>query len=317
MHIIIVSDRLTKSRSVTLNGWHLAGISVVFSVLVLFVASFFSVVTLRTAVEWKLPFVQEIVSTLRADESRRSAEFMRDNINAMAVRLGQMQAELIRLNSLGERLGASVGLKPAETKTSPQTRGGQGGPLTQPAFNLTPAQLQQKVDELARQIGLKDEYFGLLENEIFDQRLKQARLPSTLPVQAPWNSSAFGWRIDPFTGQQAMHEGVDFVANEGTPIVAAAAGMVITATAHPQYGNMVEIDHGFGITTRYAHAAKLLTRPGDLVRRGQKIATLGSTGRSTGPHLHFEVRVGGAAQNPDRFLRRAQGGTQGGNLAAK
>ena len=308
MHIIIVSDRLTKSRSVTLNGWHLAGIGALFSVLVLFVASLFSVVTLRTAVEWKLPFVQEIIAGLRADETRRSAEFMRDNVNAMAVRLGQMQAELIRLNSLGERLGASVGLKPAEIKATTQNRPGQGGPLTQPAFNLTPTQLQQNVDELARQIGLKDEYFGLLENEVFDQRLKQARLPSTLPVVAQWNSSSFGWRIDPFTGQRAMHEGVDFMADEGAPIVAAAAGIVVTATQHPQYGNMVEIDHGHGITTRYAHAARLFTRPGDLVRRGQKIATVGSTGRSTGPHLHFEVRAGGAAQNPDRFLRRAQGG---------
>ncbi|MEY3201286.1 MAG: hypothetical protein RIR70_836, partial [Pseudomonadota bacterium] len=287
--------------------WHLTGLAVVFSFLVLFTASLFSVVTLRTAVEWKLPFVEDIVASLRADEHRRSAEFMRDNVNAMAVRLGQMQAELIRLNSLGERLGTSVGLKPAEIKAATQTRPSQGGPLSQPAFNLTPAQLQSQVDELARQIGLKDELFDLLENEIFDQRLKEARLPSTLPVPVQWNSSSFGWRIDPFTGQRAMHEGVDFMAEEGTPIVAAAAGMVITASPHPQYGNLVEIDHGFGITTRYAHAAKILTRPGTLVRRGEKIATVGSTGRSTGPHLHFEVRAGGVAQNPDRFLRRAQG----------
>lgn len=307
MHIIIVSDRLTKSRSVTLNGWHLAGVGVAFAALVIFTASLFSVVTLRTAVEWKLPFVQELISGLRADENRRSAEFLRDNVNAMAVRLGQMQAELIRLHSVGERLGAVVGVKPNEPKgANTSARPGQGGPLTQPAFNLTPAQLQQKVDELARQIGLKEEYFGLLENEVFDQRLKQARLPSTLPVPVPWNSSSFGWRIDPFTGQQAMHEGVDFVADQGTPIMAAAAGLVLAAHTHPQYGNMVDIDHGHGITTRYAHAAKLLVRPGDLVRRGQKIATVGSTGRSTGPHLHFEVRVGGAPQNPDRFLRRAQ-----------
>ena len=305
MHIIIVSDRLTKSRSVTLNGWHLAGTAAAFATIVLFTASLFSIVTLRTAVEWKLPFVQEIVGALRADENRRSAEYLHDNVNAMAVRLGQMQAELIRLNSVGERLGAMVGMKPADPKANPP-RPGQGGPLVQPALNLTPDQLQKKVDELASQIGLKDEYFGMLENEIFEQRLKQARLPSTLPVSAPWNSSGFGWRIDPFTGQHAMHEGVDFVAPEGTPIVAAAAGIVSASQQHPQYGNLVEIDHGHGITTRYAHAAKLLVRQGELVRRGQKVATLGSTGRSTGPHLHFEVRVGGVAQNPDRFLLRAR-----------
>jgi len=103
-----------------------------------------------------------------------------------------------------------------------------------------------------------------------------------------------------------MHEGVDFVANPGTGIRAAAAGVVISAERHPQYGNMVEIDHGNDLTTRYAHASKLLVKPGQLVKRGQKIAEVGTTGRSTGPHLHFEVRIRGLAQNPDRFLRMAQ-----------
>ena len=103
-----------------------------------------------------------------------------------------------------------------------------------------------------------------------------------------------------------MHEGVDFVATPGTGIRAAAAGVVISAERHPQYGNMVEIDHGKDLTTRYAHASKLLVKPGQLVKRGQKIAEVGTTGRSTGPHLHFEVRIRGLAQNPDRFLRMAQ-----------
>ena len=103
-----------------------------------------------------------------------------------------------------------------------------------------------------------------------------------------------------------MHEGIDFIADSGTPIVAAAAGIVVAAERHPQYGNLVEIDHGNDLVTRYAHASRVLVKEGALVKRGQKIAEVGSTGRSTGPHLHFEVRFKGAAQNPSRFLQNAR-----------
>jgi murein DD-endopeptidase MepM/ murein hydrolase activator NlpD len=118
-----------------------------------------------------------------------------------------------------------------------------------------------------------------------------------------WNEKNFGWRIDPFTGQKAMHEGTDFMADMRTPVHAAASGVVVVAQRHPQYGNMIDIDHGNGFTTRYAHLSKLMVKPGDVVRRGAIIGLSGSTGRSTGPHLHFEVRYKGVAQNPSRFLR--------------
>ncbi|MFN3630730.1 MAG: M23 family metallopeptidase, partial [Casimicrobiaceae bacterium] len=112
----------------------------------------------------------------------------------------------------------------------------------------------------------------------------------------------YGYRIDPFTGHQSFHEGIDFAAETGTPIVAAASGKVISAEQHPAYGKFIDIDHGNGLVTRYAHASELLVKEGDLVVRGQTIARVGSTGRSTGPHLHFEVRLNGAPQNPARFL---------------
>jgi murein DD-endopeptidase MepM/ murein hydrolase activator NlpD len=126
-------------------------------------------------------------------------------------------------------------------------------------------------------------------------------------VEASWSDSSFGWRIDPFTGEKAMHEGVDFVADVGAPIFAAASGVVITAEYRPDFGNVVEIDHGNGYVTRYAHASKLFVKPGQVVQRGRKIAEVGSTGRSTGPHLHFEVRYHGVAQNPAKFLRASTG----------
>jgi murein DD-endopeptidase MepM/ murein hydrolase activator NlpD len=127
-------------------------------------------------------------------------------------------------------------------------------------------------------------------------------IPSQAPVAGGYSSSGFGWRIDPFTGMNAFHEGLDFMAEEGSPIRAAAGGVVVFAAAHPQYGNMVEIDHGNDLVTRYAHLSKLFVKEGDLVQRAKRIALSGSTGRSTGPHVHFEVRFRGAAQNPARFV---------------
>jgi murein DD-endopeptidase MepM/ murein hydrolase activator NlpD len=131
-------------------------------------------------------------------------------------------------------------------------------------------------------------------------------LPTLKPVVDAWYSSNFGWRLDPFTGQQSFHEGIDFPADVGTPIEAAASGKVTVAEVHPAYGKIIEIDHGNGLVSRYAHCSALLVKEGDLVVRGQEIARVGTTGRSTGPHLHFEVRLNGVPQNPARFLQASR-----------
>jgi murein DD-endopeptidase MepM/ murein hydrolase activator NlpD len=124
-----------------------------------------------------------------------------------------------------------------------------------------------------------------------------------MPVTTKWYSSGFGVRIDPFTGRSVFHEGVDFTAAMGTPIVAAAGGVVVYSGFHSEYGNMIDVDHGNDLVSRYAHASKRMVKVGQVVVRGQKIAEVGSTGRSTGPHLHFEVRHKGLPQNPSRFLK--------------
>ena len=144
---------------------------------------------------------------------------------------------------------------------------------------------------------------GIIESIVSMDFARRTFVPSGLPVSAGQFSSNFGWRIDPFTGRNTFHDGVDFFAEPGTPIVAAASGVVTVSEFHAQYGNMVEIDHGNDLVTRYAHASLLHVRVGDVVRRGHRIADVGSTGRSTGPHLHFEVRHRGLAQNPNRFLK--------------
>ncbi|MBX3646411.1 MAG: M23 family metallopeptidase [Rhodocyclaceae bacterium] len=305
MHIILVSDRLATARTITITARHLALAIVGFVLTVLAVSSIFSYVTVRHAAEVRLPFLQSLLMSVREQETQKTQDFLRENLNAMAVRLGQMQAQLLRLDTLGERLGHLSGIKSPEVKTIDKS--GQGGPLVVvPTKPLTPDDLQRQLDLLARQLETKSDYLGLIESELMDERVKRNQLPTALPVEAQWNASGFGWRIDPFTGEQALHEGIDFIAESGTPIVAAAAGIVVTAERHPQYGNLVEIDHGNDLITRYAHASKILVKQGALVKRGQNIAEVGSTGRSTGPHLHFEVRYKGAAQNPNRFLKNAQ-----------
>jgi murein DD-endopeptidase MepM/ murein hydrolase activator NlpD len=304
VHIILVSNRLATAKTLTLTWRHIfvGGGLLVAAVIVL--SSIFSYLTVRHAAELRLPYLQDLVRVMSADDAQKSRDYVRENLNAMAVKLGQMQAQLLRLDSLGERLANVSGIKLQEARGAAPAQDGRGGPLVDPS-NLSANELQQALETLSRQLEARTDTLTLLEAQLFEERVRKASLPTTLPVDGTWNASAYGWRLDPFTGQRAMHEGVDFPAEVGTPIVAAAAGVVIAAERHPEYGHMIDIDHGNDLITRYAHASKLLVQVGALVKRGQQIAAVGNTGRSTGPHLHFEVRIKGAAQNPNRFLQMA------------
>ena len=184
-------------------------------------------------------------------------------------------------------------------------RDGRGGPLIEPQ-PLSPDNLREALDSLSHRLEAKSDALSLLETHLIEERIRKSRLPTSLPVDAAWNTSSFGFRLDPFTGDKAMHEGVDFTADVGTPIRAAAAGVVVNVEHHPGYGNVLDIDHGNDLVTRYAHCSKIVVQPGALVKRGQVIAEVGSTGRSTGPHLHFEVRIKGTAHDPNRFLELAR-----------
>ncbi len=305
MHIILVSDRLTTTKTVVVTGRHLLLATAALFALVIGLSSLFSYVTVRHAAEIRLPFLQDLLQAANAEQTRASSEFVHENINSMAIRLGKMQAQLLRLDSLGERLAGLAGVKPQDLRMVELRKGdGQGGPLLHPT-PLSADDLTRAVDSLSQQLEAKGDALALLESQLIDDRIRKSLLPTSLPIDAAWNASSFGWRVDPITGEAAMHEGVDFTAEVGTPIKAAAAGVVIDVGRHPAYGNMVEIDHGNDLVTRYAHASKILVQPGALVRRGQIVAEVGNTGRTTGPHLHFEVRIKGVAHNPNRFLQLA------------
>lgn len=303
MHIILVSDRLATAKSISLGARHLLlGVLLLAATVVVLSSSMFYLV-FRHAAEIKLPLVQTLLLSAQEQQTQNAKDFMRENLNAMAVRLGHMQAQLMRLDALGERLSALAGVKPQEFRLSEPP--GRGGALstTVPPQDLSMHDFTWQLDALSKHMENRYDYLGILENRLFDAKVKRKLLPTVKPVDVDWNASSFGWRIDPITGQQALHEGVDFLVDTGTPVHAAAGGLVVVAEFHPQYGYMLDIDHGNDFTTRYAHASKLLVKTGDLVQRGGIIAESGSTGRSTGPHVHFEVRYKGVAQNPNRFLK--------------
>ncbi len=303
MHIILVSNRLATAKSIALDARHVLLGMALLAATVLVLSSSLSYLVFRHAADIKLPMVQTLLLSAQEQQTQNTKDFMRENLNAMAVRLGQMQAQLMRLDALGERLSVLSGIKPQEFRMGELP--GRGGALSSsvPAQDLSANELMWQLDALSKHMENRYDYMGIVENRLFDAKVKKKLMPTVKPVDVQWNASSFGWRIDPITGQNAMHEGVDFLVDTGTLVHAAAGGLVTVAEWHPQYGYMIDIDHGNDFTTRYAHNSKLLAKAGDLIRRGQVIAESGSTGRSTGPHVHFEVRYRGVAQNPNRFLQ--------------
>jgi murein DD-endopeptidase MepM/ murein hydrolase activator NlpD len=226
---------------------------------------------------------------------------LQEKVNALALRVGQMNANVIRVNALGKRLTRMANIDDGEFNfgNPPALGGSEGGADGQPAQipNLT-----AMVDDLQSELSSREQQLGVLENLILTRELNKQVYPEGRPVQDGWISSYFGRRADPFTGYSAVHKGLDFAGPEGTKVTSVAAGLVTFAGERAGFGEMVEINHGNGLATRYCHNEKILVKQGDMVRKGQDVALMGSTGRSTGPHLHFEVLKNGTQVDPLRFI---------------
>ena len=297
MHLIITDAWLANSRAIYLSGTKLVVAGLVAALgLMLMAAGLYHWVFLKGAREgW--PIVGSLVKLVVKDESVQRERFMRENIDMMAKRLGEMQAKVMQLESLGERVSGLAGVNPKEIKATP----GRGGVLVA-SHSLTMEELQSTLAELDKSTDHRMDMMTVLESRLFDQKIKNSMVPTQEPVIGGVLGSAFGWRIDPVNGRSALHTGLDFPAESGTPIRAAAGGVVVTQEVHSGYGNLVEVDHGNNLVTRYAHASRVMVKQGDLVKGGQIIAEVGNSGRSTGPHLHFEVLVEGVYQDPKKFL---------------
>lgn len=303
MHLIITDAWLAKSKPLHLSGTKMIAAGLALSLLLMLTSfGLYHLVFLKGAREgW--PLIGSLVKLVVKDEFEQRDRFMRENLDVMAKKVGEMQAKVLQLEQLTERVSQLAGVPvPPSAKLPPAS----GGVLIG-NHPLSLEQLQKTVSDLEAVNNQKVDVLILMESRLFDQKIAKLLVPTAQPVPGSHLGSPFGWRTDPITGRAALHTGLDFQADPGTPILAAAGGVVVVQEYHAAYGNMVEIEHGNGLITRYAHASATYVKKGDLVKRGQKIAAVGSTGRSTGPHLHFEVLADGTPQDPQIFLTK--GGT--------
>ena len=240
------------------------------------------------------------------DEKREIAELrgqLQDRVDAIAMRLGTINAHILRLNALGKRLTDMAKIDPREFNfdSEPALGGpeGDGEGVSAQIPDLT-----AMLDSTQRRVEDRDAQLGALESIILARTLNDEIHPEGRPVHQGFISSYFGQRQDPFTGEEAIHKGVDFAGNLGDEVVAVAAGVVTWSGMRAGYGKLIEISHGNGFITRYAHNEKTLVSVGDAVTRGEPIARMGSSGRSTGPHVHFEVLKNGRQVDPLTFIGR-------------
>jgi murein DD-endopeptidase MepM/ murein hydrolase activator NlpD len=314
MQIILLHPRF-QAKTLTLTTRHVLLIALLLFATVIGGAWSLYYVTVRQGMEFNLPFIGNALAAAPPGDTIQKDRYVKENIAAMAVKLGEMQAQMMRLDALGERVQGLAGVRPEEFNFKQLPGRGGAEPTSKPTVSLGMAEFQQALDAMAKDLEHRADYMNVVETALINDKVKFKLLPTIQPVNVSYNASGFGWRIDPFTGRSAFHEGIDFPAPTGTRIVAAAGGVVIAAEYHHQFGNMIEIDHGNDIVTRYAHASRLLAKVGDIVKRGQHVADIGSTGRSTGAHLHFEVLVKGVQQDPHKFL--SAGAAQAKVVAAK
>jgi len=253
---------------------------------------------------WQQPMSEQV------SQASRETGFLRENLGVLATKLGDLQARIIEVDGLGKRVAEAAGV----TYTDPEIQAAldeteSAAPVmdyidADPVSFDSPQGLGLQLDALQKQVSAQKDWFSMLDMALTRRTGLEASLPTVTPVNYPYLSSSFGWRRHPITGRHVMHEGLDFSAPTGTPIHAASGGVVTWAASKSGYGKMVEINHGNGLVTRYAHASKVMVKRGDLVEKGQLIAKVGSTGQSTGPHLHFEVRMAGHPLDPTLFLAR-------------
>ena len=303
MNIILVSNNLAKPR--TLSGFHVMALLVGFVALASLITAVF--ISEKNNIKRK---VVEVMSPAQLEKSIKSSQM---HLDAYAKQIGELQARIMRLDAQNKRLVklAGVGtdkkvakkpkdidLKPIDTFNAL----GVGGPLVNPT-PMTEPDLKAAIAELATAVGHRDEYMNFVEADVLQSSVLKEMLPNVNPVASAYHSSSYGWRIDPIRGIKAFHEGLDFPAPSGTKIFAAGDGIVTTSERTHDYGNLIKVNHGSGLETRYAHTLKRLVKNGERVFKGQVIALVGSTGRSTGPHLHYEIRLNGSPLDPRKYIR--------------
>ena len=239
------------------------------------------------------------------EQIKTTRESTEAHINALGQYLGRLQAHVDRLNALGGRLVEMAKLDETEFNfINPPGLGGPATPEAQVGANME--DITSALDQLATQLENRENQLKVLDQLMLSRNLHQEVHPAGRPIKKGWISSYYGKRTDPFSGKKEFHHGVDFAGKEGSDVIAVAGGVITWSGRRYGYGNLVEIDHGNRLVTRYGHNKETLVSVGDIVKKGQVIAKMGSTGRSTGPHVHFEVMKNGKHVNPTRYVRVAK-----------
>lgn len=299
MQIIIISPNNTSHRH-----WHISRQKLLMlagsSLLLLALITFFINQQLNLNHDHNAPIIVAQPSSTSTSEVIQQQE----NTNLedyYAKRLGQLQAESIRLTALTEKLAEIAGVDTSEFLLN--SIPAQGG-IDESGESLSPELFSKEVSLLTERFDLQDQQLASLQDLFITRDSITSAIPQGRPIKGGFLSSAYGYRIDPFNGKKTFHSGIDFSAKEGSKVIAVADGLVSYTGKRNGYGQIVEIDHGNGYVTRYAHNKKIIVKTGDRIKKGEAIALVGSTGRSTGPHVHFEVLREGEKVNPYKFVKR-------------
>jgi murein DD-endopeptidase MepM/ murein hydrolase activator NlpD len=306
MNIIVFTKRSGNPLYLQLDGWRMVSALVAVLVLIPTVALLAGVYVGKSQTRGAL-LPQEWTQQMGQyrEEIKRASQQAREEVNALAARLSHLQAQTIRINALGQRLVEVAKLDKAEFNFADPPA--QGGPQADEELlqEIDAPDFMKSLDQLAAEMDSREEQLHVLESFFMNRSLEAQIFPTGRPVQSGWISSYFGLRTDPFTGLREYHKGLDFAGKDGEEIYAVASGLVTWSAERFGYGQMVEINHGNGYITRYAHNRANLVKVGDVVTKGQRIALMGSSGRSTGPHVHFEVLKNGRVVDPAKYVYAA------------
>ena len=309
MNIIFVGKHHGKSRVLSINST--LAVALLFLVLSLLVAAGWAgYQTAIEQVEAREPTNAELVAEWQLKLAEQKAELanieenVQQQVDALTLRLGEIQGRLLRLDALGQRFVES-GLVASDEFNfdQPAAVGGPEDALSGDSFSAP--ELTRMIEEMEWRIEDREQQLRLLDQLASSKRLEDELYLEGRPITWGWLSSKYGYRSDPFTGKRTWHAGVDLAGKDGSDIISVAGGVVTYAGERYGYGNLVEVDHGDGLITRYAHCKTIKVEVGDVVQKGQVVALMGSTGRSTGPHVHFEVIRNGKSENPETYIKRA------------
>jgi murein DD-endopeptidase MepM/ murein hydrolase activator NlpD len=302
MQIILLREKRGRAHSQRLPGAAAAAL------VALVVAGLIGSGVVATRIVAGEGFGTNLISTWqgRVRAQREEVEALkkesRDELEAVGRRLATMQARMLRIEALGERVTEVAKLDRGEFDFG--ARPAVGGPESPNEVEPTTPEFFLAMDQLENHLRVRETELELLESMLATRKYREDVALTGRPIERGWMSSEFGRRVDPITGRIAWHPGIDFAGNLGDPVVAVAAGVVVFSGDHLGYGRMIEIEHGGGYSTRYAHQETMLVSSGDVVKKGQVIGLIGSTGRSTGPHVHFEVLKDGHQVDPSQYVAR-------------